>query len=472
MSMNKFMHPRNIYRQKPDYLKLVTKFPELKEFTSVDLNGRLTLDFKNRNALQMLTRCLLKQDFSLEIDLPPDKLVPTLPLRLNYIHWLEDLELAFGWNDRPETRVLDIGCGASCIYALLGVMNSKKRWKMVGLEKATDSVICARENVNRNKLSDWIEVIEQKKEEFSILKGFLSIRPEERFDFCMCNPPFFEDDSCGTINRTDRRPEPSNAFTGVDDELRTEGGELRFIEKIIDESLYLKDKIAVFTTMIGHKKNFVAVLRILKQRQIYNLTSTRFCQGNTTRWGVAWSFSSAAILSKVPDFFEQSSAKGKSLGQPLEALIFSEKDVTSLEDARAKLLIILSQLELDLKPLEQTSSSFIWEVLAHENTWSYQRRKRREAKRKLSPGTENQRNKQLDVIRLSEVLEVSEANSNQNSPQKRRVEPILKAVLCLKLKQTEPKGFYLALSFLSGLAGKDSLNQILQYVKNAKNLFM
>lgn len=33
----------------------------------------------------------MSKDFGLEVVLPADRLVPMVPQRLNYIHWLEDL---------------------------------------------------------------------------------------------------------------------------------------------------------------------------------------------------------------------------------------------------------------------------------------------------------------------------------------------------------------------------------------------
>lgn len=33
----------------------------------------------------------MSKDFGLEVVLPVDRLVPMVPQRLNYIHWLEDL---------------------------------------------------------------------------------------------------------------------------------------------------------------------------------------------------------------------------------------------------------------------------------------------------------------------------------------------------------------------------------------------
>lgn len=56
-----------------------------------DVTGKITIDFKDPHSLRVLTKCLLKSDFNLDVDIPKDRLVPTLPLRLNYILWLEDL---------------------------------------------------------------------------------------------------------------------------------------------------------------------------------------------------------------------------------------------------------------------------------------------------------------------------------------------------------------------------------------------
>ncbi|XP_039439265.1 U6 small nuclear RNA (adenine-(43)-N(6))-methyltransferase [Culex pipiens pallens] len=449
MSMSKFMHPRNIYRQKPDFNALVKQFPELRGVTTVDLNGRVKLDFKNREALQLLTRVLLRRDFGLEVELPAGKLVPTLPLRLNYILWLEDVEEALGWRrNRAELRGLDIGCGASCIYPLLGVARNRTRWKMVGLEKVRDSVESARGNVERNGLTGDVRVVEQKEGEETVIRGFLEgDGVGERFDFCMCNPPFYEQDH-EVENRTGHRPEPSAVSTGSMDELRTEGGELRFVEKIIDESLELKERITVYSSMLGHKRNYDQILRILKGRGVSNFTTTRFCQGNTTRWGVAWSFSSEALLYKVPDATQQSTnTNKKSPAKPLQGKILTSTQAPTLAEAKSHLLSALTPLALQLQPSEgESDSESLWKLVAQDNTWSHQRRKRREAKR------------------VATVESNGEPASEQGTPSKRcRTEPVLSAAVSLK---SCDGGWTLALSYLGGIAGKDGVNQILQYVKN------
>lgn len=61
--------------------------------------GNLHIDFKDENALKTLTKCLLERDFNLTVHLPPKQLVPTLPLRLNYILWIEDIVKKFQFDN-------------------------------------------------------------------------------------------------------------------------------------------------------------------------------------------------------------------------------------------------------------------------------------------------------------------------------------------------------------------------------------
>lgn len=59
----------------------------------------------------------------------------------------------------------------------------------------------------------------------------------------MCNPPFFDFDKLLSKDRTDHRPEPSNASTGKETEISTKGGEKEFIGRIIEESKELKTRV-------------------------------------------------------------------------------------------------------------------------------------------------------------------------------------------------------------------------------------
>lgn len=76
-------------------------------FTHPSLSCRL--NFKDPEAVRALTCTLLKEDFGLSIEIPLERLIPTVPLRLNYIHWVEDLT---GGQGSPR-RGIDIGTHTS-----------------------------------------------------------------------------------------------------------------------------------------------------------------------------------------------------------------------------------------------------------------------------------------------------------------------------------------------------------------------
>ena len=65
---------------------------------------------------------------------------------------------------------------------------------------------------------------------------------DAEYDFCMCNPPFYKElDS--PANRTNRRSGPPGEFSGTSKEKVTEGGEVHFVTRIIEDSCKLKTKI-------------------------------------------------------------------------------------------------------------------------------------------------------------------------------------------------------------------------------------
>jgi methyltransferase len=101
------MHPRNRYKyKKPDFEALASKYPDFKKFVTSNEKGKPWIDFKDTDALRLLTTLLLQEDYGLKVELPPDRLVPTLPLRLNYVHWIEDI--VSDW-DKKQLSGIDIG---------------------------------------------------------------------------------------------------------------------------------------------------------------------------------------------------------------------------------------------------------------------------------------------------------------------------------------------------------------------------
>ena len=76
-----------------------------------------------------LTRVLLRRDHNILWEIPSNHLCPTVPQKLNYIHFVADLisgvtdsaAMASKPAGAVGKRGIDIGTGASVIYPLLGV---------------------------------------------------------------------------------------------------------------------------------------------------------------------------------------------------------------------------------------------------------------------------------------------------------------------------------------------------------------
>ncbi|KAF5951541.1 hypothetical protein HYC85_009485 [Camellia sinensis] len=247
-------------------------------------------------------------------------------------------------------RGFDIGTGANCIYPLLGA--SLLGWSFVGSVTATGygrfcSVIeihrcvgrsgCrsdvtdvalewAERNVKNNpQISDLIEIrkvdngeersngqlvdgesgthlydIEAIKAEPAPL-GSLKlhsdvnksyhgppvllgvVRDGEKFDFCMCNPPFFETMEEAGLN-------PKTSCGGTPKEMVCPGGEEAFISRIIQDSLQLKQSFRWYTSLVGRKSNLKILISKLREVGVTIVKTTEFVQGQTCRWGLAWSF--------------------------------------------------------------------------------------------------------------------------------------------------------------------------------------
>ena len=64
------------------------------------------IEFRDPACLRALTWALLKNDFDIDVSLPLDRLIPTVPLRLNYILWLEDI---FSAAAKTQLSGIDIG---------------------------------------------------------------------------------------------------------------------------------------------------------------------------------------------------------------------------------------------------------------------------------------------------------------------------------------------------------------------------
>lgn len=362
----------------------------------------------------------------MEIEIPPDKLLPTLPLRLNYILWIEDLLKHSDIKD--EIIGIDIGTGACCIYCLLA-LRMNDNWRMFGLEIDKENVKYAASNVLRNKLEQKITVIDQEGSDRIFEKLFNAY--DNKKTFTICNPPFFSSKEELTVgeNRTGKRKrlDQQSPLRESCETVFNDGGEYGFVSKIFTESMKLRDKIEIYSTMFGCKKNFQKFIKLLKDNEIVNHTTTEFIQGKVCRWAIAWSFTK-----NLCDFKN----KPQVLDNSINVLKHVIKNM-NLEDVHDKVMKIFTDLKISAKCIKgEVNKLHQYELEAHSNTWSNQRRKRRA----------EQRNKSLQNNEMS--------TSNQ----------FLR--MGFEINTTSDDTINLQIFFIDGTMAKDSVNQVLQYIKN------
>lgn len=391
MALNKSMHPRNRYKdQPPNFAHLASKYPEFKKHVSVSLSGRVSLNFKDPEAVRALTCTLLKEDFGLTIDIPLERLIPTVPLRLNYIHWVEDI-LNYHSSDKSTVRRgIDIGTGASCIYPLLGA--TLNGWYFLATEVDDICFNYAKKNVEQNNLADLIKVV--KVPQKTLLMDALKEESDIMYDFCMCNPPFFANqmEAQGVNSRNPRRPPPSSVNTGGITEIMAEGGELEFVKRIIHDSLQLKKRLRWYSCMLGKKCSLAPLKEELQIQGVSKVAYTEFYQGKTMRWALAWSFYDDVTI-PAPPF------KKRKLEKPRKPMLFTVLETTVLmlkEKLNGSqnptpsyvavvtgfLKKILTDLKVEHKsmPCGKEESLFLTAI---ENSWVHNRRKKRNQMRQL-----------------------------------------------------------------------------------------
>ncbi|KAJ8266745.1 hypothetical protein GJAV_G00134220 [Gymnothorax javanicus] len=389
MALNKSMHPRNRYKDKPpDFAYLASKYPEFQQHVHTNLTGRVGLNFKDPEAVRALTCTLLKEDFGLSIEIPLERLIPTVPLRLNYIHWVEDL--IGGPGDGATRRGIDIGTGASCIYPLLGAtMNG---WFFLATEVDDICYNYAKKNVENNGLSDLIKVV--KVPQKTLLMDALKEESALVYDFCMCNPPFFANqlEAKGVNSRNSRRPPPSSVNTGGVTEIMAEGGELEFVKRIIHDSLQLKGALRWYSCMLGKKCSLAPLKEELRKHGVPKVTHTEFCQGRTMRWALAWSFYNDVAVPSPP-------CKKRKLEKARKPLTFSVlrptvkmlRAVEGGDPATSSAEVIAGWLEKTLTELKvfhvRSSTLELADICLHltavENSWVHVRQRKRDHRRQL-----------------------------------------------------------------------------------------
>jgi len=287
------LHPRNQHSEGYDFARLVAQTPELEAFTISNPLGQTTIDFQNVSAVRLLNRALLKTHYNIDYwDIPAGYLCPPIPGRVDYIHYLADLLAGSNNQEVPRgrhVRVLDIGTGASFVYPITG--QSEYGWHFTGVDIDPVAIKSAQQICEFNKLK--ITLRRQHKPE-NILKGV--IKPHDAFHLTMCNPPFhasIEQASKGTrrkwANLGKGRSTKLN-FGGQNAELWCPGGEIRFIARMIQQSVDFADQCLWFTSLVSKKDNLKPLSKIMGNAKVADFRVVEMAQGQKTSRFIAWSY--------------------------------------------------------------------------------------------------------------------------------------------------------------------------------------
>jgi 23S rRNA (adenine1618-N6)-methyltransferase len=299
------LHPRNRHAGGYDFARLVQACPELGPFVLRARHGGPSIDFADPAAVKALNRALLAEAYGIRgWDIPPGYLCPPIPGRADYLHHLADLLAASNGGLIPRganLRVLDVGVGASAIYPLIG--HREYGWSFVGTDLDGLALDAAARILAANPgLAAAIQLRRQPNRS-AIFAGV--VRPEERFDLTLCNPPFH-----GSLREAREAAQQkwrklgrggegqARNFGGQGAELWCEGGEAGFIRRMITESIGLRAQVRWFTTLVSSSALLPALRRALREAGATDTRIVPMAQGQKQSRFLAWTF----LTVETPDF--------------------------------------------------------------------------------------------------------------------------------------------------------------------------
>eukprot|EP00095_Tigriopus_kingsejongensis_P007965 maker-scaffold135_size322082-snap-gene-0.15 protein:Tk07965 transcript:maker-scaffold135_size322082-snap-gene-0.15-mRNA-1 annotation:"methyltransferase 10 domain containing" len=452
---NAFMHPRNPFRAQSDFVQLASQYPAFRALSQSHLDGRVTINFQDREAVRVLSQTLLQARLGLSVHIPPQSLVPTLPLRMNYLLWLEDMikDNADHWGSGPIWG-LDTGVGACAIYPLLG--SRQFGWNFIGTDVDDAALHSAQQNLDRNRLDSQVLLVHQADPHTTPFFATPVARvPEHRLHFTLCNPPFFEAPST-PATRDDKfssraAPKPALAQpAGADHEIQTRGGEVGFVARMMEESVDYQAQIAIFTCMIGHKANLETL-----RRKLYSLRAshalkfifTEFCQGSRLRWGVAWTFQPAVKLTDT--------SLRKKREKPYEVeveLIGKPVAIPSCQTFFQLFSTWMSDIAVDVTESSVSPECITCSISSYQTGWRHQRRRRREMDRLQADDA--------DPEPPSKKMRIQEDDTPNGGNEEIQIR------CTLTIRHQSDLNYGLKMKFEEGALGKVATHEVLTYIRN------
>lgn len=289
------LHPRNLHGERYDLPALVKACPALGPFVHPSPRGEPTVDFTDPRAVRLINTALLAHHYRIQgWTIPEGFLCPPIPGRADHLHHLADLLAEGGQPPRGSgVRALDLGTGASAIYPLLG--HRLYGWTFVGTESNPAALACAKAILAANPDLKHAIALRLQADPNHIFQGVVD--PGERFDLCLCNPPFHA--SAKAVRETaqakwrklGRAEERSRLnFGGAGVELWCPGGELAFVRRIIAESSEQPRLCRWFTSLVSKVEHLPRLQAALREAKATEIRVLEMRQGQKQSRILAWSY--------------------------------------------------------------------------------------------------------------------------------------------------------------------------------------
>lgn len=295
------LHSRNRNRNSYDLESMQETVPELKQYLLTGRANRLTIDFSDSKAVRCLNTAILKHYYGIDYwEFPKHNLCPPIPGRAEYIHHIADLlgsDLDGNIPRGEEVNCLDIGAGASCIYPIIGVIDYG--WSFICSEVDDQSITSSQLIIENNEALKGKIVVKRQDHFRYMLKGIL--KKGQKIDISLCNPPFFKskEEAMRSTRRKVRnltgkiQQKPKRNFSGSQNELIYQGGDVRFIRNLIIESKDFGNQVLWFSVLVSKVSNLKRITDFLKSFRPKELRTMDFATGNKKSRILAWSFQSA-----------------------------------------------------------------------------------------------------------------------------------------------------------------------------------
>jgi 23S rRNA (adenine1618-N6)-methyltransferase len=290
------LHPANPHLAGYDMAALSQTYPALRALLITTPRGEHSINFADPLAVKTLNQALLAHHYQLpHWDLPEGYLCPPVPGRLDYLLYLADLLKSSHQGKTPKSRqlkLLDVGCGANLIYSLLAARHFG--WQVLASDIDQGALQHAVKLLEQHQLTGKIELRQQAKAE-DIFDHLL--KTGEYIDVTLCNPPFHrsaEEAAAGSARKRENLGLANEVadlnFAGLSHELWCDGGELTFIQRMMQQSVAVGHQVYWFSSLVSKKEHIAPLQATLKKLGVSDQQVVEMAQGNKQSRFIAWTF--------------------------------------------------------------------------------------------------------------------------------------------------------------------------------------